>query len=105
MTERNVSASKGRRWFEWVMAETVTLFAGLSPLALLGLILIVLVDGVMSLLRLFGVVNTKPVQNDAEIGVVLLAGFVVSLLLVILRALERIANTMEGILNKFDDLG
>ena len=86
------------------MEETVELFASLTPIVLLGLILMMSVDALAWLLRMLGILKAQPAQNDAEIVVVLLAGVVISLLLVILRALERIVDTMDVILSKVNDL-
>jgi hypothetical protein len=79
-------------------------YASFAPFVLLGLSLMLLVHGVADVSHWLGVGNTGP-PNDDEFAVLLLAGIVISLLLVIARGLERIANKVEDLLRKFDDLG
>jgi hypothetical protein len=100
----DASAAKGRTRYERALDWAMSLFASFSPLVLLGVVLMLLLDGFVGLLHLFGVGKRMPGLIGDEPLVIILVGIVISLLLIILRALERIASRIEDILSKFDDL-
>jgi hypothetical protein len=110
MTDLDEGTLKGRtrfeRVFDWAVERTMTFFAGLSSLALLFLTLMVLLDGITWLLHMFGVGKAMPGLLGDEGAVVLLAGVVISLLLLIARGLGRILDRVEAvedILSKLKD--
>jgi len=97
--KEKMNMSDTETWLNRAVRKTTTVvalfFAGLLPLALLSLGLVVCVDVVRGLLDTVGATNAKP-PSDAEFAFAFFGAVTLSVLWVILRGAERILDSLKG---------